>query len=97
VLAGVMSSPGRRLGQLLRHAIPGWAERLRSLPPLEFEARRGPVVDIVAHRTDVLYGGAKPGQVAAAFNAMAEGLAMLTLSPGGPERIEQWLTELEAA
>lgn len=92
-----MSSPGRRLGQLLRHAIPGWIERLRALPPAEFEARRGPVVDIVAHRTDVLFGGGKPGQVAAAFNAMAEGLAMLTLCPGGPERIEQWLSDLEVA
>ena len=73
---------------MLRIAIPGavylWAHKLRSTP-LDVLLKRAPELSqVVAEKGDVLqFGGGKKGEPAHAFNALAEGLAILSFMPGG--------------
>ena len=73
------------LCELLRIAVPMWIERLRALPWEERRARATAVADVVAHGGDLLIPDRRcqPGQRAKVFNAVAEGLALLALQPGG--------------
>lgn len=68
---------------LLELAVPAWIDRVRMLSPAEQEARRAAAVELIAHGADALVRKAKAGKAAAQFNAIAEGLALLALCPGG--------------
>jgi hypothetical protein len=68
----------------LEVAVPVWIERLRTESWESIDRRRPSIVNmIVAHGDDILYKSKKPGETAAAFNALAEGIAMLAFLPGG--------------
>jgi hypothetical protein len=72
---------------VLQVAVPMWLDRLAVMTDEE----RGMVAtkwahdaaDVVASQGDVLQFGGKPGEAAAAFNALARGLAALSTAPGG--------------
>lgn len=76
---------------MLELAVPMWIDRLRPLPWTEIERRRercadvlafaSPGVDIAGLASRATDG--KKGGVAAAFNVMAEALAILSFCPGG--------------
>lgn len=52
--------------------------------PEQLAARGSEYSTIIGTRGDILqYGGGKAGQVAEAFNALADGLAILAFRPGG--------------
>lgn len=69
---------------MLAVAIPMWVEQLKKRPFAELLARGGGLADIIATKGDVLqFGGGKKGETGAAFNALAEALAILSFFPGG--------------
>lgn len=69
---------------MLTLAVPMWQERLKARPWADLVPRSREIADIVASHGDViLYRGKKTGETAAAFNALAEGLAILSFAPGG--------------
>lgn len=68
----------------LEAAVPLWVEEWRRLGPGGAEERAAECARVVAEKGDVLqYRGKKRGESAAAFNALAEGLALLSFAPGG--------------
>jgi hypothetical protein len=75
---------------MLRLALPYWASRARELSGAQLRTRPAQLVDLLAHANITFRGG--DGQN---FNAIAGGLGLLSLCPGGPDRIEQWLAEME--
>lgn len=74
------------LSWTLMIAVPLWIERLRDLPTEQRIARARACAQVVAEHGDhVLYRSKRAGETAAAFNALAEGLACLAFQPGGVE------------
>ncbi len=69
---------------MLSLAVPLWVERLRGRTWAEIAERAQVCAQIVAEKGDIiLYRSKKPGESAKAFNALAEGIACLSFSPGG--------------
>jgi nickel-dependent lactate racemase len=65
-------------------AVPLWIEEVKRLPWCEVERCARATAQIVAEKGDIiLYRSKKRGESAAAFNALAKGLACLALAPGG--------------
>lgn len=61
-----------------------WDERLLHWTDAQVIARAQELGQIVAEKGDVIqFKGKKPGESAFAFNALAEGLALLARCPGG--------------
>lgn len=86
--------PSPLLVSMLEVAVPMWIERLRCWPWAEKMKRRDACLEALGIETDdqdllsgiaLLVSGAtgKKGQVANAFNRMAEALAILALNQGG--------------
>jgi uncharacterized protein YqjF (DUF2071 family) len=65
-------------------AVPMWVEVVRGLP---FEVRQERaqrcMAEVAEHGDHILYRSKKKGESAKAFNALAEGLAILSLQPRG--------------
>ncbi len=65
-------------------AIPLWVFELKKLPWPEIEKIAHESSQIIAEKGDVLqFRSKKKGETAAAFNALAKGLAALSFCPGG--------------
>jgi len=65
-------------------AVPLWVIELRKRPWSEIQAIVHECADVIASKGDViLYRSKKKGESAAAFNALAKGLAALSFAPGG--------------
>ena len=71
-------------------AVPLWIERIKSrnMTPEEWvkfinERREQCVGMIASHGDDILFRSKKPGGTAAAFNALAESIAIMAFVPGG--------------
>lgn len=81
------------IGQLMQHpllvtslqaAVPLWILQLRDVPFEDKQRRAQECAQIVAEKGDVImFKGGKRGETAAAFNALAEGIAILSFAPGG--------------
>lgn len=72
------------LSATLMVAVPLWVERLRAKPWSYIDLRAEECSHLIAEKGDVLqFGGGKKGEAAKAFNALAEGLAILSFFPGG--------------
>lgn len=67
----------------LEAAVPLWIDRVRRVPFEQRAERAKTLADVVASKGDVLQFGGKSGEAAEAFNALAEGLAIAALQPGG--------------
>lgn len=70
----------------LQAAVPLWVLRLVQQDPSPEELRRRAeeASQVVASKGDIiLYRGGRKGETAAAFNKLAEGVAILSFSPGG--------------
>jgi hypothetical protein len=68
----------------LAMAVPMWVERLQAMPWEDVEAQAHKCVELITSGGDnILYRGNKRGQTAEAFNALAQGLAVLAFSVGG--------------
>jgi hypothetical protein len=67
----------------VRLAVPLWAVKLAEKPLDVVLARAHELADVVAGGSDVLFRSSKRGETARAFNAIAEGLAALSFTPGG--------------
>lgn len=79
---------GRRelIRTALEVAVPLWIEELKGQPWDYIEARSKVCAQVVAEKGDViLYRSKKKGESAAAFNALAEGVACLSFVPGGAD------------
>lgn len=71
----------------LEVAVPLWIHQLKSWPIERIMARAHELAGVVASTADVAqFKNAKKGQTAAAFNALAEGIACLAFAPGGVKR-----------
>lgn len=74
----------------LSAAVPLWVLRLRERPFAELLRRAPELGQVVAEKGDVVqFKGKKKGETAAAFNALAEGLAILSFMPGGVTFMEE--------
>lgn len=72
------------LKSTLSVAVPLWIERVRGYSEADRLARGRQCAQAVAERGDrVLYRSNKRGETAAAFNALAEGIACAAFQPGG--------------
>lgn len=68
----------------LQLAVPLWIERLRHAGWDHVQERARTCSQIVAEKGDIIqFKSKKPGESAAAFNALAEGIACLAFCPGG--------------
>ena len=68
----------------LEVAIPIWVNSLKHLPWSYLAEQAGKCAGIVAEKGDILqYRSSVKGETAKAFNALAEGLAILSFCPGG--------------
>lgn len=79
---------GRGTAELLKVslscAVPLWIERARRYTDAEFKKRVELAGQKVAERGDIIqFRSRRAGQSAEAFNALAEGLALLAFCPGG--------------
>jgi hypothetical protein len=83
------------LGLSLAAAVPMWIPRAGQLTETERLARGRELAQFIAeHGDDVLYRGAKNGDSAKAFNAVAEALAIGACQPGGVTAFGQhWCTD----
>lgn len=79
-----MSNSDALLPDMLAVAVPWW---IAELHPYTAEKRhrigREDGAFIASHGDDILYRGHKKGKSAAAFNALARGLAAAAFQPGG--------------
>lgn len=65
-------------------AIPLWQREVRKRPVGERMERAHALAHVIAaHGDNILYRGPKKGDTAEAFNALAEGLALASMVPGG--------------
>nr|MDQ2876850.1 hypothetical protein [Actinomycetota bacterium] len=82
----------------LSAVVPLWIERVRPMTDGQRQARAAELAGIIGSRGDViLYRGSKRGETAAAFSALAEGLAIGALQPGGVTAFGQhWCTGHQA-
>jgi len=72
------------LASMLQLAVPLWIEQLKSAGWDHILQRARQCSQVVAEKGDViLFRGKKKGESAAAFNALAEGIACLAFAPGG--------------
>lgn len=71
------------LAGMLAVTVPLWIERMRRWPEESIFARAHECAQIVAEKGDVILYRGKKGESAAAFNALAEGVAVLAFAPGG--------------
>ena len=72
------------LSATLALAVPLWIERLKTKPWSELAAKAKEAADVVASKGDIIqFKSKKKGETAAAFNGLAEGLAILAFVPGG--------------
>jgi len=81
------------LATALDCAVPLWMLKLAGVPVNELLARAGACAQVVAEKGDlILFRSKKQGETAAAFNALAEGIAVLALvAPGGVKLFgRQW-------
>jgi hypothetical protein len=68
----------------LEAAVPLWVLRVRSYTIAERDERLQYCGQMIAeHGDDILFRSKKKGGTAAAFNALAEGIAILSFAPGG--------------
>jgi hypothetical protein len=68
----------------LEAAVPLWIAQLRTRPWADIQARAATAAQVIAEKGDViLYKSKTKGESARAFNALAEGLAILAFAPGG--------------
>ena len=68
----------------LSAAVPLWILKLKRMPWAQvIEQRERSAQMIAEHGDNILYRAKKKGETAAAFNALAEALAMLAFCPGG--------------
>ena len=68
----------------LSAAVPLWIHRLKQQPWTEIEKRLPELSKVLTEKGDViLFRSDKPGKTAAAFNALAEAMAVLSFVPGG--------------
>jgi hypothetical protein len=68
----------------LEASVPLWIEEMKKLSWDQRRELASECSGIVAHQGDnILYRGAKKGQTATAFNALAKGLAICSFAPGG--------------
>jgi hypothetical protein len=78
------SAPESLLATALSVAVPMWAMELRRRPLDELLAEAPSLAQIVAEKGDLIqFRGKKRGETAAAFNALARGVAILSFVPGG--------------
>lgn len=68
----------------LEVAVPLWQMRVRTWSE-DQRIERGRIVGYIVaeHGDNIMFRGPKKGDTARAFNAMAEGLAIASFSPGG--------------
>lgn len=72
------------LPDMLQMAVPLWVRKVRGYSDAERAVRLKAVVDIVAFQGDILLFGSKTkGAAGNVFNHLAEGIALLSLVPGG--------------
>jgi hypothetical protein len=72
------------LQSALAVSVPLMIERWRYRSPEERMARATSCAQVVAEKGDViLFKSKKAGETGAAFNALAEGIALLAFAPGG--------------
>jgi len=65
-------------------AVPMWIEQLKLKPWDYIQARASECAQTVAEKGDIIqFRSKKKGESAAAFNALAEGIACLAFLPGG--------------
>lgn len=83
----------------LEVAVPLWVQQLRQRPWSELQARASRAMQMIAeHGDNILYKARRPGETAAAFNALAEAVAILSFSPGGVKLFGQhWQNEYLAS
>lgn len=67
----------------LSAAVPLWIEELKNKPWAELQEMAQAAADIVASKGDLIMFRGKKGESAAAFNALAKGIAILSFAPGG--------------
>jgi hypothetical protein len=68
----------------LSAAVPLWAMQFRDLSWDTLQSYLPDIIDMVAsHGDNILYRSKKSGETAAAFNALAKGIAILSFCPGG--------------
>lgn len=68
----------------LSAAVPLWMHRLQGYTWDRIKERLDYVVDMIAsHGDNILFRSKKKGETAAAFNALAEGMAICSFCPGG--------------
>lgn len=68
----------------LQVAVPMWVENLKLQSWAQIQPRLRHCSQMIAEHGDViLYQSKKKGETARAFNALAEGLAILSFAPGG--------------
>lgn len=79
----------------LQCAVPLWIMHIKDVPFDDKQRRAEECSQIVAEKGDViLFKGGKRGETAAAFNALAEGIAILSFAPGGVRAFgEHWEAE----
>ena len=72
------------LTMALQTAVPLWVIEIRYVPFDRRQERAKEISQIVAEKGDIiLYRSDKRGETAKAFNALAEGIAILSFAPGG--------------
>jgi hypothetical protein len=72
------------LADSLEVAVPLWVMRLQSVPFDQLMDRAKECSQVIAEKGDIiLFRSNKKGETAAAFNTLAEGVAILSFVPGG--------------
>ena len=86
---------GSLLQITLDAAIPCWIMELKLRPWSYLEMRAADASQMIAEKGDViLFRGKKKGETARAFNALAEGIAILAFYPGGVRIFNRhWVAE----
>jgi hypothetical protein len=78
----------------LQAAVPLWIGRVREMTPGQRQARAAELAQVIAERGDSILFRGKRGESAAAFNALAEGLAIGAFQPGGVTAFgSHWCTD----
>ncbi len=71
-------------------AVPLWQERVARWTSAHRATRAAEAVDVIASQGDIiLYRSQKRGETAAAFNTLAEAIAIMSFQPGGLTVFEQ--------
>jgi len=83
----------------LQAAVPLWIEELKRQPWEEIQRIAQESAQVIAEKGDILqYRGSKKGETAAAFNALAKGVAALSFVPGGVTFLgDKWESEHDSS